>query len=182
MSRLGRMPIEIPSGVTVTIEDGVVDVKGPKGELKYTKRPEIDVKLDGNIITTSILKNTRDSVAYWGLTRATLANMVVGVTKGYEKHLELIGVGYRVKQNGQDGVIMNLGFSHQVDFKAPEGVLLEVGENQTITVKGFDKQLVGLTAARIRKIRKPEPYKGKGIKYADEVIRRKVGKAAKTAK
>jgi large subunit ribosomal protein L6 len=190
MSRLGKMPILIPAGVTVNV-DGLVNagnhgtrvvVKGPKGELTADMRSEIDVKVEGSNVVTSIKQNSKNSGAYWGLTRALVANMIKGVTEGFQKQLELVGVGYRVKQNGSDGVTLSLGFSHPVEFKAEKGVTLEVGENQTIDVKGADKNMVGLTAAKIRKLKKPEPYKGKGIKYAGEVIRRKAGKAAKTAK
>ncbi len=182
MSRLGKMPVLIPAGVTVSVDGTKVVVKGPKGELTGDMRREIGVEVKDNTVVTTIKQDTKNATAYWGLTRALIANMVTGVTVGFQKQLELIGVGYRVKQNGADGVILTLGFSHPVDFKAEKGVTLEVGENQTIVVKGMDRSLVGLTAAKIHKLKKPEPYKGKGIKYTGEVIRRKAGKAAKTAK
>ncbi len=182
MSRLGKTPVKIPAGATVEINGSLVTVKGPKGELKMNMRPEIAAKVEGDEAITSVAIETKQSSAYWGMTRSLISNMVEGVTEGFEKNLELIGVGYRAKQEGPDSVSLTLGFSHPILFKAPEGVKLEVGENQTISVKGIDKNLVGLTAARIRKMRKPEPYKGKGVRYAGEVVRRKAGKAAKSAK
>lgn len=182
MSRLGKMPIAIPAGVTVDVDGVTVIVKGSKGELRADMRREIDIKVIDGTVVTSVKHDGKNAPAYWGLTRALIANMVKGVTEGFQKQLELVGVGYRVKQNGSDAVTLSLGFSHPVEFKAPQGVALEVGENQTITVRGIDKSLVGLTAAKLHKLKKPEPYKGKGIKYAGEVIRRKAGKAAKTAK
>ncbi len=181
MSRIGKKTILIPAGVTVTVADGSVLVKGPKGELSYTYRPEIEVTVDGDTLVTSVKTETKESVAYWGLTRALINNMIIGVTEGFEKKLELIGVGYRVTSQGPKKISMTVGLSHPVEFEAPEGVALEVEGNKDITVKGIDKQLVGLTAAKIRKIKKPEPYKGKGIKYIDEVVRRKAGKAGKAA-
>jgi len=180
MSRIGRQIIEIPALVKVTIKDTEIEVQGPKGTLKMSTRPEIKVELQDGKLVASPKYESKNASAYWGLTRALLANMVKGVTEGFEKNLELIGVGYRVKQNGSEAVTLSLGFSHPVEFKAPEGITLTVGENQTINIKGADKQLVGLVAANIRKLKKPEPYKGKGIKYAGEVIRRKAGKAGKT--
>lgn len=179
MSRIGRLPIEIPNGVTVEITGNKVVVKGSKGELSQEIRPEISVEVkDGKVVSEVKIPSKRTS-AFWGLTRALIANMIHGVTTGYEKKLEIIGVGYRAKQNGSDGLTMNIGYSHPVDFKAPKGVEIQVVDQTHITVKGADKQLVGLAAALIRKIRKPEPYKGKGIKYEGEVIRRKAGKAGK---
>jgi large subunit ribosomal protein L6 len=177
MSRLGKQPITIPDGVTVEVINGDIGVKGPKGELKYGIRPEIEVQVKDGNVETSIKKETKESNAYWGLTRAIINNMVQGVNEGYEKKLELVGVGYRVTSVDSRHVSITVGYSHPVEFEAPEGIELEIEGNKEITVKGIDKQLVGLTAARIRKIRKPEPYKGKGIRYADEVVRRKPGKA-----
>lgn len=182
MSRLGNLPVKIPAGVTLEVKDSLVTVKGPKGELKLNKRPEIAVQVEGDEAKFSIAIDTKASSAFWGMTRSLVANMVEGVTDGFVKNLELIGVGYRVKQESPDAISLTLGFSHPVKIKAPEGVKFEVGENQTLAIKGIDKGLVGLTAAKIRKLRKPEPYKGKGIRYAGETVRRKAGKAAKSAK
>ncbi len=178
MSRIGKMPILIPQGVTVTIDGSKITVKGPKGELTDTMRPEIKVKIEDNAVVFEIEKETKESSAYWGLIRALVANMVKGVTDGFEKKLELVGVGYRAKASGT-GVSLSVGYSHPVEFPAPEGIQIEVVDQQNVTIKGSNKQLVGLTAAKIRKVRKPEPYKGKGIKYAGEVIRRKAGKSGK---
>jgi large subunit ribosomal protein L6 len=182
MSRLGNLPVKIPTGVTLEIKDSLVTVKGPKGELKLNVRPEIAVQVEGDEAKFSIAIDTKASSAFWGMTRSLVSNMVEGVTDGFVKNLELIGVGYRVKQEAPDAISLTLGFSHPVKIKAPEGVKFEVGENQTLAIKGIDKGLVGLTAAKIRKLRKPEPYKGKGIRYTGETVRRKAGKAAKSAK
>jgi large subunit ribosomal protein L6 len=181
MSRIGKLPIEILNGVKATIEGRVITVEGPKGKLTHEFRPEIKVEVVDNTVVCTVAKDTKGTPAYWGLTRALIANMITGVVKGYEKKMELVGVGYRVKQNGKD-VTFSVGYSHPVEFKAPTGIELKVEDNTNLTVSGVDKQLVGLTAARIRKIRLPEPYKGKGIKYSDEVIRRKAGKTGKTGK
>lgn len=178
MSRIGKTPIEIPAGVTVEVNGNTVSVKGPKGELKIEFRPEIGVKVEEGKIITYVVSETKETNAYWGLTRSLIANMVKGVTKEFEKELELVGVGYRVKPSG-NGISLTVGFSHPVEFIPEKGITLEVDGNTKIIVKGVDKQLVGLTAAKIRKIRKPEPYKGKGIKYVTEVVRRKAGKAGK---
>ena len=178
MSRIGKNPILIPEGVTVTVQDSLVTVKGPKGELLCKVRPEIKVKVENNLVTAEIARKSKESDAYWGLTRALIANMVLGVTEGFEKKLELVGVGYRAKPSS-DGVSLSVGYSNPVELKAPEGVTIEVPDAQNIVVKGIDKQLVGLTAANIRKVRKPEPYKGKGIRYAGESVRRKAGKTGK---
>lgn len=181
MSRIGRSQIQIPESVTVAIENDVVTVKGEKGELSYETRPEINVDVRENIIEASIKIETRQSNAYWGLTRALIANMVEGVSKGFEKKLELVGVGYRVKPIDKQKISLAVGYSRPVEFKAPDGITLDVVDNKNITISGINKQLVGLTAAQIRKVRKPEPYKGKGIKYENEIIRRKPGKAGKVA-
>ena len=179
MSRIGRLPISIPTGITVDIIDGNVKVKGPKGELEYLTRPEISVKIVGSEVICEIEKDSKEASAYWGLTRSLIANMIEGVENGFEKSLELVGVGYRATSESPNKVSITVGYSHPVVFEAPAGIELEVPDNKNIKVKGIDKQLVGLTAARIRKIRKPEPYKGKGIKYIDEVVRRKPGKTGK---
>jgi large subunit ribosomal protein L6 len=179
MSRIGRKPIEIPAGVTVTAVNGEVSVKGPKGELKQQIRPEIEVKVeDGKLVLSEKIK-TKKTPALWGLSRALIANMVKGVTEGYEKKLEMVGVGYRAKKDTDRKITLTVGHSHPVVFEAPEGIQLEVEEQTGIIIRGASKQMVGQVAAKIREIRKPEPYKGKGIKYIDEVIRRKAGKAGK---
>ena len=179
MSRIGNKPIELPAGVTLTTDKNTVKVKGPKGELEYTIRPEVSVKVDGNIVTVEQVIESRNTSAFMGLTRALINNMVQGVNTGYEKKLELVGVGYRAKQDNPTKMTMTLGFSHPVVIETPKGVTLEVTDNVNILIKGIDKQLVGLVASKIRKLRKPEPYKGKGIKYEGEVIRRKQGKSGK---
>lgn len=178
MSRLGKKEILIPDGVTVEVNGSDVKVKGPKGELTYTARPEIKVELQDNAVVTSVKHNTKNSSAYWGLVRSLISNMVQGVSEGYEKKLELVGVGYRARKSG-NGVSITVGYSHPVEFEAPEGIELEVVDEKNVTIKGSDKQLVGQTAAKIRSFRKPEPYKGKGIRYSGEVVRRKAGKAGK---
>ncbi len=183
MSRIGKKPIQIPAGVEMTISDSEVRCKGPKGELKLALHSHVRVARTkdeelGDILTVTVKdeNNTKDR-ALWGLFNRLVANMVVGVTKGYEKALEFVGVGYKVNLAGKT-VKMDVGFSHEVDFPLPAGIEGKVDKN-TLTLTGIDKQLVGETAASIRRIRKPEPYKGKGIKYVDEVIRRKAGKSAK---
>lgn len=178
MSRLGKKEILIPAGVTVELKGSTINVKGPKGELNYDFRPEIAINVNDGVIVTSVKHATKSSSAYWGLVWALVSNMVLGVSEGFEKKLELVGVGYRVKQNGKN-VTITVGYSHPIEFPAPEGIALEVIDEKNITVKGIDKQLVGQTAAKIRSLRKPEPYKGKGIKYAGEVVRRKAGKTGK---
>jgi large subunit ribosomal protein L6 len=183
MSRIGKKPIQIPTGVEATMTDAELRVKGPKGSLTLALHPHIRLerKKDeelGDVITVSV-KNETDTKdrALWGLFSRLVQNMVLGVTKGYEKALEFIGVGYKVSLVGKT-VKFDVGFSHEIDFPLPAGIEAKVDKN-VLTLTGIDKQLVGETAARIRRYRKPEPYKGKGIKYVDEVIRRKAGKSAK---
>lgn len=178
MSRIGKQIILIPAGVTVEIRGSAVHVKGSKGDLNLTLRPEIAAVVKDGHVEVTVVKETKESGAFWGLERALIANMVKGVHEGFEKKLELVGVGYRVKQSGT-GLSLTVGFSHPVEVPAPAGITLTADDLTNITIKGADKQLVGLIAAQIRKIRKPEPYKGKGIKYAGEFIKRKVGKSAK---
>jgi large subunit ribosomal protein L6 len=177
MSRIGKLPITIPDGVTITIDLDVVTVKGPKGELTVPHLSDVTVSLMENQAIVIRKDDERIAKAQHGLQRALLNNAIIGVTKGYEKKLEVNGVGFRVSGGGNE-IEMLLGFSHPVKYKAIEGVLLTV-DKMTITVSGISKQAVGQTAAEIRKIKKPEPYKGKGIKYVDEVVRRKAGKAGK---
>ena len=177
MSRIGKLPIEIPSGVTITIEDGKIIVTNPKGTLEVPHLSELDVKNEEGQIVVTRKNDERVARAQHGLQRTLINNAIIGLTKGYEKKLEVNGVGFRVSGGGQE-IEMSLGFSHPVKYKSKDGVNLTV-EKMTITVSGIDKQTVGQVAAEIRSLKKPEPYKGKGIKYADEVIRRKVGKAGK---
>jgi large subunit ribosomal protein L6 len=177
MSRIGKKPITIPSGVEVTITPGTVKVKGPKGELSERINPEITVSQDDGTVTVTRPTDRGPHRALHGLTRSLVANMVTGVTEGFEKRLEIQGVGYRATMKGKD-LEMQLGFSHPVSVKAPDGIEFEVPQPTQIVVRGISKQVVGETAAQIRKWRPPEPYKGKGIRYADEYVQRKVGKRA----
>ena len=178
MSRIGRMPIAIPAGVTVTIaENNHVTVKGPKGTLERTLPQEMTIKQEGAEVVVTRPSDLKKMKSLHGLTRTLIHNMVVGVSQGYEKSLEVNGVGYRAAKQGNK-LVLNLGYSHPVEMTDPEG-LESVVDGNKITVKGIDKEKVGQYAAEIREKRKPEPYKGKGIKYADEVIRRKVGKTGK---
>ena len=178
MSRIGRMPIDVPAGVTVSIDGQHVSVKGPKGELALTVSEPIQVSLEDNQVVVTRPNDERLSKSLHGLTRTLINNNIVGVTQGYEKKLEVVGTGYRVAAKGQ-GLELSLGFSHSVTVDPPEGITFAVEGNDKITVMGIDKQAVGETAANIRKLRKPEPYKGKGVRYAGEHVRRKAGKAGK---
>jgi len=179
MSRIGKQPISIPSGVDVTIGDGAVLVKGPKGELRTEIVGDIEVTRDGDTIVVARANDERRNRSLHGLTRSLVNNMIVGVSQGFTKELEIVGVGYRAAAQGSDTIEIQVGYSHPVIVKAPAGITFEVPAPTRIAVKGYDKQLVGQVAADIRKIRKPEPYKGKGIRYANEVVRRKAGKSAK---
>ncbi len=179
MSRIGRMPIAIPAGVTVDIaENNKVTVKGPKGTLERVFQPEMQIKIEGDNIVVSRPNDLKRNKAFHGLTRSLLKNMVEGVTNGCEKKLEVNGVGYRASKSGKT-LTLNLGYSHPVEMTDPEGIETVVEGQNIIIVKGIDKEKVGQFAAEIRDKRRPEPYKGKGIKYADETIRRKVGKTGK---
>jgi large subunit ribosomal protein L6 len=177
MSRIGKLPIDVPAGVTITVDSDVISVKGPKGELTVPHLSDVTVTLEGTQAIVTRKDDERIAKAQHGLQRALLNNAVDGVTKGFEKKLEVNGVGFRINGGGQ-AIEMSLGFSHPVKYAAPAGVTLLV-EKMSITVSGIDKQQVGQVAAEIRALKKPEPYKGKGIKYADEVILRKAGKAGK---
>jgi large subunit ribosomal protein L6 len=179
MSRIGQQPIPIPTGVEVTVEGRRVVVKGPKGTLEHDAPPTITITRDGDEVTVARPDDERENRALHGLTRSLVNNMVVGVSEGYVKELEIVGVGYRVQAQGESKIELQIGFSHSVPFEAPEGVTFEVPVPTRIVVRGADKQLVGQVAADIRKVRKPEPYKGKGIRYVDEHVRRKAGKSAK---
>ena len=176
MSRIGRLPIDIPAGVEVKIEEGnKVTVKGPKGILEKCLPVEMTIKQEDNQVVVTRPNDLKKMKSLHGLTRSLIANMITGVSEGYEKKLEINGVGYRAQKKGKE-ITFNLGFSHPVVMTDPEGIETEMDGQNIIIVKGIDKEKVGQYAAEIRELRKPEPYKGKGIKYADEVIRRKVGK------
>ena len=179
MSRVGKQPITVPSGVEVTINGSHVVVKGPKGTLEHDAPDTITVTRDGDDVVVTRPDDERENRALHGLTRSLINNMVLGVSEGFAKNLEIVGVGYRATAQGKTKIDLQIGFSHGVSFDAPEGIEFEVPAPTRITVRGADKQLVGQVAANIRKIRKPEPYKGKGIRYADEHVLRKAGKSAK---
>lgn len=178
MSRIGNNPIAMPSGVSATLSGSTISVKGPKGSLSFEHRPEVGIEIAGDVITVTRGDDSRESRGFHGLTRSLIANMVTGVHTEFEKVLEIVGVGYKADVKG-DTVNLALGFSHPVAYKLPKGISASVDKQTVITIKGVDKQLVGQVAADIRAYRKPEPYKGKGIKYSDEVIIRKAGKAGK---
>jgi len=177
MSRIGKLPIQIPSGVTITVDSDVITVVGSKGQLTVPHLSDVTVKVEDGVATVTRNNEERIAKAQHGLQRALLNNAVEGVTKGFEKKLEVNGVGFRVASSNNE-LTMSLGFSHEVKYKAPEGVSV-TNDKMTIIVSGIDKQQVGQTAAEIRALKKPEPYKGKGIKYADEQILRKAGKTGK---
>ena len=178
MSRVGQAPVTIPSGVDVKVEGREITVKGPKGELSRTLPEQLAVAIEGGELTVTRQDEERESRALHGLFRSLINNMVVGVTEGYRRGLEIVGVGYRATAQGDKALELAVGYSHTVKVQAPEGITFEVPSNTRIDVVGIDKEKVGQVAADIRAIRKPEPYKGKGIRYQDEVVRRKAGKAA----
>ena len=175
MSRIGKKTITVPKGVTLTLNGQDITVKGPKGELSWTVADEIEVKQDGDELTLTPRSESQRANAMWGLSRTLVANMVTGVTEGFEKTLELVGVGYRAALKGKD-LSLQLGFSHDVDIVPPEGITFAVPKQTEIKISGNDKQAVGEIAAVIRKLRPPEPYKGKGVRYQGETVRRKEGK------
>ena len=179
MSRIGKLPITVPSGVDVAIDDNLVTVKGPKGTLSHAVAAPITVEKSDDVLEVKRPDDERISRSLHGLTRTLINNMVVGVTDGYEKKLEIVGVGYRVLSKGPTQLEFQLGYSHSSTFNAPDGITFAVESATKLGVQGIDKQLVGETAAKIRKLRKPEPYKGKGVRYAGEQVRKKVGKAGK---
>ena len=181
MSRIGKSPVAIPAGVEVKVNGQEVVVKGPKGTLTQTFRPELSIKVEDNNVVVTRPNDNKSCRSLHGLTRTLISNMVIGVTEGFKKELEVTGVGYRVAKQGKD-LVMNLGFSHQVIMPEIEGITIEVPSPNNIVVLGIDKQKVGQFAAEIREKRPPEPYKGKGIRYAGEYVRRKEGKAGKGAK
>jgi large subunit ribosomal protein L6 len=178
MSRIGLKPIEVPQGVEVKMDGNTVTVKGPKGELTRSLHSDITVNIQENEITFERPSNNKEHRALHGTTRSLISNMVIGVHKGFEKTLDIIGVGYRAQMQGKK-LVLNAGYSHPVEIEAGEGIEIEVPKNTQIIVKGIDKELVGAVAANIRAVRSPEPYKGKGIRYVDEYVRRKEGKTAK---
>jgi large subunit ribosomal protein L6 len=175
MSRIGKRPIPIPKGVEVKLDGDILTVKGPKGKLERRINPKVQIKVDDQDLFISVKDKTREVGALHGLFGALIWNMVTGVTKGFEKVLEIVGVGYRAELKGRTAVF-NLGYSHPINFELPEGIEARI-DKAKIYLSGIDKELLGVTAAKIRSLRSPEPYKGKGIKYEDEVIRRKAGKA-----
>lgn len=180
MSRIGKKPISIPKGVEVKIDKSLIAIKGPKGELGFKIHPHITLALADNQVTVTVLDpEVKEDRALWGLYGSWIKNMILGVTAGFEKKLEINGIGFRAQVSG-DKLVLNLGFSHPVEFVLPKGIAAKVEKN-IVSVSGIDKQLVGETAARLRALKPPEPYKGKGIKYIDEVIIKKAGKAAKAA-
>ena len=178
MSRIGKMPVALPAGVKVTVKDGILSVEGPKGKLTQEVRKEVSFDVQKEQIVVTRKDESKASRSYHGLYRQLLHNMIVGVTKGYTKNLIVNGVGYRAEVKG-NLLVLNLGYSNIIEFVIPEGITITVEGQNKIAVSAIDKQLVGQTAAEIRSLRKPEPYKGKGVRYEDEVIRRKVGKSGK---
>jgi len=178
MSRIGRLPIDIPAGVTVSIEGQDVAVKGPKGELSLRVKEPIEARLEDNQVLVTRPNDERESRSLHGLTRTLINNLIIGVTEGFQKSLQVVGTGYRLASKGQ-GIEFSLGYSHPITVEPPAGITFTVEGNDKLTVSGIDKQAVGEVAANIRKLRKPEPYKGKGVRYAGENVRRKAGKAGK---
>ena len=179
MSRIGKLPVSIPAGVTITVaDDNTVTVKGPKGELSQKMCKDMAIEIEGNVLTVKRPNDEKENRALHGLTRSLIHNMVVGVTDGFVKNLDIVGVGYKASMSGKT-LVLNMGYSHPVEMPEPQGITFEVPSPTRIVVKGIDKQLVGQVAADVRNVRKPEPYKGKGIKYETEVVRRKVGKTGK---
>lgn len=179
MSRIGRKPVTIPEKVQVEVKKQVLSAKGPLGELDFSIHPDMKVKItDDKEIIASRPSDSKEHRALHGMTRALIQNVITGVSEGFQKRLEIQGVGYSVERKNDQRILLNLGYSHPILFEAPEGITLEVPDNSHIIVKGVDKQLVGQVAAKVRSFRPPEPYKGKGIRYVDEYVRRKAGKAA----
>ena len=181
MSRIGKIPIEIKEGITIDISDETISVKGPKGELSVANSPRVKIEQKDNNIYVTRKTDQKEDKAFHGLYRSLINNMVIGVTEGFSKDLEIRGIGYRVAMDNSD-LIINVGYSHSVTVKKVDGINFSIIDNNFIKVEGIDKQLVGQVAANIRSIRKPEPYKGKGIRYKDEVVIKKAGKTAKVAK
>ncbi len=181
MSRVGRLPVAVPSGAEVKIDGSHVKIKGPKGEMEFTFSPKMEIAFADGEITVKRPSDAREMRSLHGTTRALIQNMIIGVTEGYQKELQLVGVGYRASMTGKN-LTLNVGYSHPVEIEPPSGITFEVGDRaQQIFITGIDKQAVGQIAADIRKVRPPEPYKGKGIRYKDEYVRHKAGKAGKVA-
>lgn len=178
MSRIGHKPINLPQGVTATLDNGRIEVKGPKGTLSFTAHESMDITLDDGTFTVARPGDSKTHRMLHGTTRALILNMVKGVSEGYTKQLQMVGVGYRAQMKGNQ-IVINAGYSQPVELDIPEGLTVEVVKNTQISITGIDKQLVGAFAARVRAVRRPEPYLGKGIRYADEQVRRKEGKTAK---
>ena len=179
MSRIGKLPVSVPAGVTITVADeNVVTVKGPKGELSQKISEKLTIKQEDGTLTVERPSDEKEYRALHGLSRTLINNMVVGVTEGYSKSLDVVGVGYRVQMQGKK-LVLSVGYSHPVEFEEIQGITFEVPNQNSIVISGIDKQLVGQVAANIRIVRPPEPYKGKGIRYSDEYVRRKVGKTGK---
>jgi len=177
VSRVGKAPIQIPSGVTINLAGNLVTAKGPKGELSVKLHPDIKISMEDSTVKVERANNSKLQRSLHGLSRTLIANIVEGVNKGYEKRLEIVGVGYRAETRGKS-LLLSLGYSHQIAFRPPEGVMVNNEGNTVIVVRGIDKALVGQIAAKIRSLKPPEPYKGKGIRYAGEVVRKKAGKTA----
>jgi len=175
MSRVGKKPIQIPEKTTITYKDRVLTVKGAKGTLTREIHPAVELQIEDTLLTVLPLKKDRETIAFQGMTRSLVANMVTGVNKGFERVLEIHGIGYRAEMKGKQ-IVLNLGFSHPIEFDLPEGVSATVDKNNVIKLSGINKEEVGQTAASIRRLRPPEPYKGKGVKYAEERIQKKAGK------
>jgi len=175
MSRVGKKPIPVPGKTKITYKDRVITVQGEKGTLTRTIHPNMDLEIDTDVIKVTMQQETKSNRALQGLTRSLVANMVTGVDKGFEKVLEINGIGYRASLSGNT-IVLNLGFSHPINFELPDGIAAKVDKKNTVTLSGINKELLGQTAASIRSLRPPEPYKGKGIKYADEYVQRKAGK------
>ncbi len=180
MSRIGKLPVRIPSGVTVMLQDHTITVKGGGGELTRTLHPEMHVTVEKDAVRVDRTSDSKRHRSLHGLTRTLVANMIEGVSKGYEKQLDLVGVGYRAAKQGQD-LVLTVGYSHPVRFRVPAGITVEVPEPARVIVRGANKEVVGQVAAEVRRVRPPEPYKGKGILYRGERVRRKAGKTGKTA-
>lgn len=178
MSRIGNRPVGIPKGVTVSVSGRAVSAKGPKGELTLEVHPELSVKVDEGKVSVARPSDSSHHKALHGLTRTLISNMLAGVTKGFSKSLEIVGVGYRAEKKGGDQIVLSLGFSHPIQYRPPKGITVDVPNPTTLTVQGADKQRVGQVAADLRSFRPPEPYKGKGIRYQGEQVRRKAGKTA----
>ncbi|MGF2614163.1 50S ribosomal protein L6 [Rossellomorea vietnamensis] len=178
MSRVGKKPIEVPAGVTITTDANNVTVKGPKGELSRTFSPDMNIEIQDNVVNITRPSESKEHRSLHGTTRALISNMVEGVSKGFERNLELIGVGYRAQKQGTK-LVLNVGYSHPVEFEPENGIEIEVPANTKISIKGIDKERVGAIASNIRAVRPPEPYKGKGIRYEGEFVRRKEGKTGK---